>query len=493
MNKIVLLIVFLFSSSISNSQNSYSIVFEALGTDDYPGEMIENSMGDLFIVGLKREYTNQERAVVWKIDSEGDTISRVFNYNDTSSSLFTILPENDGTVSAFGYIDNEQNSPNSSILMLRLDSILNVVSERIIEIPGFNKVVIERSFSTSSNYFLAGLGTDYFNISKLLLIKLDDQYNLISQQSFFQNENYNGSIQDILMPNDQSLLYIVTRDVIPNAPTTHLLITDTMLNLVSFKPFPTNQLPGFISSQFHNSVTAKILSNDDFIVGGTFYSHALYQGIQLDIGFSIFDTSMVYRPMKLLGKMDTADNGGFRQCIDFKSEDSIYFAGTQRIISAPYPNDVSWIYTGLLNSNLDLSYEHWYGGDAHYMVMSIVTAQDGGYYISAMRYDQSTSLNLYDLSVIKLNNEGLITGSHNVIPDAQTLEIYPNPSSDYICIYSSSNGLLQFFSLSGQLIDQFELQNGLNCLDIVAIPSGFYISKLVLNNKKTSLTKFVKK
>lgn len=224
--------------------------------------------------------------------------------------------------------------------MLRLDSILNVVSERIIEIPGFNKVILEGSFSTSSNYFLAGTGTDYFNISKLLLIKLDNQYNLISHQSFFQDENYHGSIQDILMPNDQSLLYIVTQDVLPTSETTHLLITDTMLNLVSFKPFPINQTPGFLSSQYLHSVTAKILSNDDFIVGGTFYSHALYQPIQFDIGITVFDTTMVYRPMKLLGKIDTADYGGFRQCIDFKSEDSIYFAGTHRLISAPYPNVV---------------------------------------------------------------------------------------------------------------------------------------------------------
>ncbi len=65
MNKLVLSLIFTSCFLVSGAQNSFSLAFHAPGTDDYPGEMVENTLGYLIVVGTSRDYSNFDRGVVW--------------------------------------------------------------------------------------------------------------------------------------------------------------------------------------------------------------------------------------------------------------------------------------------------------------------------------------------------------------------------------------------------------------------------------------------
>jgi hypothetical protein len=73
-----------------------------------------------------------------------------------------------------------------------------------------------------------------------------------------------------------------------------------------------------------------------------------------------------------------------------------------------------------------------------------------------------------------------------------SINIYPNPSSDFISINNNSeHATLQLFDINGKLILTKRLSANENKLDISTIKNGLYIAKIISpDNVKT--TKIIK-
>ena len=71
------------------------------------------------------------------------------------------------------------------------------------------------------------------------------------------------------------------------------------------------------------------------------------------------------------------------------------------------------------------------------------------------------------------------------------LQLFPNPASHMIMIYSPANGLLGIFNLSGQQVLQQNITVPATTLDISTLPSGVYIVRLV-GKEGVEMGKFIK-
>jgi hypothetical protein len=71
------------------------------------------------------------------------------------------------------------------------------------------------------------------------------------------------------------------------------------------------------------------------------------------------------------------------------------------------------------------------------------------------------------------------------------LQLFPNPASHMIMIYSPLTGLLGIFNLSGQQVLQQNITDPATKLDISTLPPGVYIVRLV-GKEGVEMGKFVK-
>ena len=103
----------------------------------------------------------------------------------------------------------------------------------------------------------------------------------------------------------------------------------------------------------------------------------------------------------------------------------------------PWQVDNSWILLTNLDSNLNLHWQRYYGGDAFYHLWGLKATPDEGCVIYAERYDENTQDEEYDMYILKVDTNGLLTSLNDskfIIP--QGMLIYPNPANSFVRISS---------------------------------------------------------
>jgi hypothetical protein len=93
--------------------------------------------------------------------------------------------------------------------------------------------------------------------------------------------------------------------------------------------------------------------------------------------------------------------------------------------------------------------------------------------------------------IVKFNPDGTV-GFENKIKQQQKLVVYPNPSSGHIHIKSLEAGSLMIYNTSGQLVILQQLNQGLNQINMSALPGGtFFIHSLTNNqNQRQKIIKY---
>ena len=188
-----------------------------------------------------------------------------------------------------------------------------------------------------------------------------------------------------------------------------------------------------------------------------------------DICISFLDTALNSSPVHYFGAYDTIDDPGAERFIDFIDPSRIFYSGTHNLQFSFYPNGISWIMTGLIDSSLNLIYQNFYGGDAYYVPFSILATKDGGSIILGRRYDYHTQNNEYDVIFLKFDSQGSITGiSSKNNNQLQTILTYPNPGADFIIMEGILYGsIFNLFNQTGLLLKSVNLTNGINHISTI--------------------------
>jgi len=335
--------------------------------------------------------------------------------------------------------------------------------------------------------------------NKNYIMKLDTNMDTIASQIYYDVDYQSTMFTDCIITKDNTRLLAF----IEEAPTTtvsfvDMYVYDTSLNFLYYKNFPykLNYVTGGIDVQYQHNLTAKWVTDSTFIVG---CNHERYFGqgySERDVGISELDTTLSLKPVYYFGGSgDTIDYapqlGG---TIDFSSPDSILFAGTKNQINDFFPQQPSFIMAGMVDRNLQPRFIQFYGGDAYYSTTVMKRAKNGGFIITAQRYDYQTQNQEYDVVLLKLNPQGLITetSESDVMPH-YGFTLYPNPVNDKLTVnLSAQKAELAIYDMKGTIVKQRSIVKGENYIDTKTLIPGTYVCEVITGEKLKLVQKFQK-
>ena len=178
----------------------------------------------------------------------------------------------------------------------------------------------------------------------------------------------------------------------------------------------------------------------------------------------------------------------------------IYYGSTKNISTSNFIKDDT-VHTSFhlikLDLNLNMIWSKSLKSDVSYQLFTIQATSDQGVIMVGQRWDWVSNPNQDSLSlyIVKLDSNGVSTGTYEKNLNAVRFNIYPNPSTDfiYVDIDELKHGetyRLKVYDLNGNLVIQDSITDH-KSLDISKLKRGVYILSLE-DNKTCSKQKFIK-
>jgi hypothetical protein len=193
-------------------------------------------------------------------------------------------------------------------------------------------------------------------------------------------------------------------------------------------------------------------------------------------GVYVLDSNYNVINSTLLTDKDRKFKAGEYKCMDITENGDIYLAGILDRNPAFFPETYDYIYLAKLDSDLNIKTERYFGGDAYYYVINMLSTTDGGIIISGMQYDYKVNgWGDCDAFIIKTDPDLWVnTQEHNAIPVHSAL-VYPNPGNNTMNIRTTEKGsVFKLYNLSGQQQLQIKIINLITTVNTVNLKSGIY-------------------
>lgn len=446
-------------------QGTFEVVFESPYEERLTG-IAEDPDGNFYGVGVQMRYNPyREYPIVWKIDSNGDTTSKVFYSDDSLTSFTSIKANQDGTLDILGiehkpyggYFDYD-------ILHYKLNSDLTIITSELLSFPLYYSTTFTEVLYSKNNIYLFCQLTDMDSIQRPGVLLLDNEYKLVSSAIYdYDSEGY---ISDAFFSPDSSQIWTYTKDFFSTKAVspTHFFIIDTLLNEISVKALPANQYADY--SYFNHYLSGGVIDGDKLLFCGNFSHGTLYPlNSEHDIGILKCDTSLNQLGLVVFGTEHINDHAAAYNSSDLISSDSILICGTLKTGDGFFPNHPTNIILRLIDNDLNTLFEKTFGGDAFYYSMNIIATSDGGCLIGAHRSELGSEWkrNTY---LLKLNNEGLLTKNKNInASELKPYRFYVNHELKKIEINLDMPDATAFlYKLDGSLLNTVPLKEGYNTI-----------------------------
>jgi len=462
----------------SLSQSTFQYLYST-PYDEICRSLIEDNQGNLFFSS-----ENFQNAVITKIDGQGNFIDSVCILNPNGTcNLSELIKTEDGNFVAFG---NWSYDSTSSLWFVKLNYDLKVIDDKKLDSKGRFIFSFHHIINSKGNIILSALYLKTDNEMDVCIFEISADGQILKDKYFIGPATYNNAYS-LLEDRFDNTYKIFAKSELNRMPC-YCNIIDTNFNIISTHLFP--------SLYVETPVTAKWISNSEYILGG--------KNLNIDyddwnLGIHKIDRTDSLLTSSYFGSPDTNEWNGLYQSVDFISNNQIYFAGTKNSNLYPFQADPSWIMLNILDSNLNLKSQHFYGGDAYYLVNAVLATQDSGCVLSCSRYDYHTQSSEYDIYILKVNKEGLLT-STSELPKISVNEfiIYPNPARDQVTvrypdIFNQRDREVIIWNALGTEVKRLYRPPGQEevPIDISGFPSGLYIAVLQSEEKKIAAAKFV--
>jgi hypothetical protein len=259
---------------------------------------------------------------------------------------------------------------------------------------------------------------------------------------------------------------------------------DSSLTILNVDPIPN-------SVYWYNAL--KKINDSSYYLSGNIHPNQSY-----DYAVMLLDENNDCKKIYILGQDDTIDYAGTVQSMDFLNPNKIFVGATSNIAlgSGHYGQQNSWYALSNFDSALNLRWTKYYGGDAYYLLQSVVATQDGGAILVGTRYDYPTQSNQCDIYLIKVNENGVLTNDDHKQPSpVHDAIVFPNPGSGYCIIESGpqiSGAEFRMTSIDGKQVIAKTLNERRTTLGTQILPSGTYVWQIFFKNKVMETGKWIK-
>jgi hypothetical protein len=495
MKNIVLTIfaTFIITSNLF-SQGSFELIISTNWDESLVGSA-KDDYGNYYLVGFKKETIySQECGYMVKINDLGEIVNEMTLCSpDSSCFLGPIICKND-SLFITGSKESTETGYHNTILKIICDLDLNIIKNESQNIlPGYNNLGKTAFRYDKDRFTLLGVATPHENPQDLdiFLFEMDDNLDSINCKV-----DPRVGIQlgfDFLVNNDPPGYKIFGNGTYPGTYTSYneIIYFDSSLNFVSIDSIPW---------KLYLQLSARIFDDSSYLLSG---NKSLNNSTIADAGIIKLSNSDQLLAFNHFGKPPDAVNvPGVQQSIDFTTKNNIFFGGTSNFDPQTYPfnEENSWIMLNNLDSNLNLRWQQFYGGDAFYHLLGLLATLDGGCLMQAMRYDENTQFGERDIYILKVDSSGLLTstGEGPHIP-VQQLAIVPNPAIDavsirYPDIFGYDEKEIEIFNSQGMPVIKVSATSDVTekRIDIARLPTGLYFVVLKVEGKKVATGKLLK-
>jgi hypothetical protein len=452
----------------------------------------EDEMGNFYMVGRKYSTeTSSGSAFLVVLNSDGQLVYEHEYFSEDSSSYFGSVYFKNDSIIIIGVKRSNSVEYNDGLWMLILDNEFNILKNKTYFLPGYNIVDLESIVNHNNNYVICGmlylppLENDifFFEISESGDSVNQARVALEGQQLEFDLiEKKNGGYKVFAYGSFPGSSYSAA----------NIVEFDSLFNYISV-----DSIPYYL--YFNHS--AKWLNDSTYLITG---NKRIYSPLtRTDIGIIKLNSDDDFIMGNHFGKTDdTVSYVGACSNLDFITPENILFGGASNIIPEQglFQNEVSWLMLTNIDTNLNLNWQMFYGGDAAYYLWGLKATQDGGCLMMATRYDADIQDQELDIYILKVDANGLLTstGEGLQIP-VQQLAFVPNPARDFVSvrypdIFGYEDKEIEVFNSLGMQVFKVSATQDLSetRLDVTGLPAGLYFVVLKVDGKKVGTGKMLK-
>lgn len=448
---------------------------------------IEAENGDIITIISERTGVNygpshRIRSYLLIFSSQGDTMTKYYSLGDTLFQ-FTLIDRAFNSGYLLAGSASIQDTDELYLVLMRVDDELNRVWVSYHDMSEYFGVAAIRLFLLNNKYLIA-FETCTFpcNRSSHNLVWLDTLGNI---KSTYIYEHKSRSNSDYLLNHDSTRIWCFSPGLSVAGGygwQPRRMVFDTALQYLGSQNLP---IGGYqMTAKWHTDSTLVYSCDELRPSGGGSHDSEMW--------IIACDSMLNLNQSNYFGAYDTTDIPGFRNNLDLRHPDTVFFAGLKhQRIGKPPPGRVSWIMTGQTDAQLQPRYLHFIGGDHYYETYYILATRDGGSFICAARFNHETQV--YDPVFLKLNSEGLLVSTTQRGIQLKESLIYPNPAHDHVIIESYLPAIsIKIHDLSGRIVNLQNAWKGKTAFDISVLKPGTYIISIYSHNQFVESQKFVK-
>ena len=488
-------LTFLFSLCflhITICQSSFSLLIST-PEDERFFDATEDQNGNLFLVG-RRYYLNTDYYAAYfvALNSMGEIYQEMEFINEDTVSYFGKVYYKDDSIFLIGVKGTMSTNSTPNLWLLCFDQNFQIIIDKTFVIEGYNIVDIDYIINSAGN----------FVISSVIFPSEPWEADLLLYEIALAGDSIRKSIiafdyeqiEFDLIENQEGGYKIFALGNFPESPRASgkIVHVDAIFNFLYADSIPYDI--------YHNH-SARWLTDTTYLITGK--KNIFEPEYRVDMGIVELNTNDQFIQGNHFGKSgDTVTYVGAISNLDVLSSNNIYFGGVTNIDASYllFQTEPSWLMLTNLDSNLNLKWQQFYGGDAAYFLWGLKATQDGGCLMAATRYDADIQNFELDVFILKVDSAGLLTSTNNYpsIPVNQ-LAVYPNPARDFVRIsypdfFSGREKVMLVYNSPGNLVHQIPLTSYLSEaeIDISEFPAGLYYLVLKADGKTEATGKFVK-
>jgi hypothetical protein len=477
--KKLLFFIFLLINLVQQQSFSQVIFEEKIGTDEYseyPSNLITTTdNGHIFSVTSYLVNNNAEQfATLYSIDSIGVITNKKNIIKEDTNVAVNYISR---SFSSNNYIAvGSLKTPDKTYLwFFEFNSDFTISNEHKVQIANARAIYRTYIRKLQFKYYIA-----------YEIIKLPYDYSYTKMLSYHPANN-EITISDWEL---EGALFDFEKNKFNNG----FLIGGWLLNRSISTIWTINQQMELIS-QYND------LENDiyhQFDLNWTYNNKLIHSGSHYDpdyeltrfMGIQILDSNMNAEHFRSFGEIGLWNFAGSNESTATYSDNTIYFTGTQGVITNPFPAYDNHIAIHKMDTTLNVAWSYLIGGDAYYMTRSINTTSDGGCIIAATRYDEALQNQENDVYLIAMGPDGLDTSIDDEPSDNEVV-IYPNPGNNVLNLdIREKHFVVQLYNNTGQLVLTKENQRRINTS---ALRSGIYFYRIIKDGEILSSGKWVKR
>jgi hypothetical protein len=484
---LILLNLVAFCGMSANCQSSFIYEVKTL-KDERLYDAIEDGNGNYLMVGSKYSRDLDILSAYYLfLDNSGNLLAeKEFNNNDSFSLFGSVYYAND-SIYIFGVKGSSNSEIKDELWLLILDNNYNIISNKSYRIEGVDITTFHYIINSRGNFLICVTANNPQTDLDVFFYEISTVGDSISLK---YDPMTGPQIACDIIQKPSGNYKTFGRGVYPGfLPYAGKMVDyDSAFNYISNDTIPYG---------LYNNNTAKWISDSTYLVTGK-----KNNGSNNELGVVKLNLKDQSIQGNHYGNADTNHHVGAELNLDFISKGSIYFGGTANIIEnhLMYQPEHSWIILNNIDSNLNLNWQKYYGGNAFYYLWAVRATSDGGCLLLCTKYDVAVQYEEMDLYILKVDSNGLLTSTNDdfSIP-VNSLAIAPNPATNYVSIrypdiFGNNEKEIVVYNARGSAvltIDATWEASGIN-LNISDLPAGLYFVELIVEGKRTGSGKMVK-